>query len=85
MTKAKEAAMMKRLGRMVWSEMCMGKDYDLPERFSYDLIDLGYIKLETWTEKFGDASVSYGKYVTTSRGRHRFFEWDAEEENDKKN
>ncbi len=63
-------AMMRRLGRMITDD-----DYDLPERFAPELLDLGYIELVKGCMPLSHAIASISYYYPTQEGKDAFYAW----------
>jgi len=74
MTKPKLCAMMKRIRKMIRSEEGV-EVYDIPEKLSYGLLDLGYIEFvrECMGTRMGIVTTSY--FRTTRKGRDAYHEW----------
>ena len=75
MTKSKIECLMKRLGKMINSELETSIDYDLPERFAPTLLDLGYIEFKCWPQRIPGGFVDCSAYFVTEKGRDSYFEW----------
>lgn len=69
--------MMKRLKKMIDSEdIEKGSPYLLPDRFSPDLLDFGYIKLLKWGQNNRDMHLDCSNYFSTQKGREAYAEWE---------
>jgi hypothetical protein len=64
----------KKLGKMIDSDRGEGS-YELNEKFSPKLLDLGYIKLNRWSEILGKYTCLCSSFVVTELGKKSYDEW----------
>jgi len=74
MTKYKIASVMKRLGKLIES-VDGGEYYDLPERFTSTLLDLGFIKMHRECVRYNIGIFSTSEFLPTEQGREEYFKW----------
>lgn len=75
MAKPKLDAMMRRLERIIECENNENYIYEIPERLSYYLLDLGYIEFKRWNTFFGNCHLHFSRYVSTEKGREAYSKW----------
>ncbi len=61
-------------------KMASDKDYEIPERFTAGLLDLGYIEFRRWSEEIPNGVMTCGDYFITDKGRDFVNQCDKEDE-----